>query len=223
MMNLPEILEKHRLWVEGKEGGVKADLSGANLSGANLSYAYLSGADLSYADLSYARLSRANLFGAYLSCANLSRANLSGADLPYANLSCSNLSGANLSYANLSCANLSCANLSDADLSGANLPHFQICPEEGDFIGWKKLSNKVVAKLLIPATAKRTSSLVGRKCRAEFVVVLAGEGASSYDRITKYIPGATVYPDEYDDDIRVECTSGIHFFITRKEAEEYCV
>jgi hypothetical protein len=203
MKNLPEILENHKLWVEGKEGGVKANLSGANLSGANLSGAYLSGANLS----------GANLSGANLSDADLSRANLSYADLFSANLSGANLSGA--------CLYRAC--LYRANLSGANLPHFQICPEEGDFIGWKKLSNKVVAKLLIPATANRTSSLVGRKCRAEFVVVLAGEGASSYDRSTKYIPGATVYPDEYDDDIRVECTSGIHFFITRKEAEEYCV
>ena len=26
---------------------------------------------------------------------------------------------------------------------------------------------------------------------------------------------------DFDPDIRVECTSGIHFFITRREAEEY--
>ena len=118
-------------------------------------------------------------------------------------------------------ADLRDANLRGADLRGANLPHFQICPEEGDFIGWKKLANGVVAKLLIPADAKRTSSIVGRKCRAEFVKVIEGEGASRHDFVTKYAPGMVVHPDKYDDDIRVECTSGIHFFITRKEAEEY--
>jgi len=146
----------------------------------------------------------------YLSRANLSRANLSGADL----------SRADLSRADLSRADLSRANLSRANLSGTTLSNFQICPEEGSFIGWKKVDGGVL-KLLIPENAKRTSSLVGRKCRAEFVVVLEGSGTSKHDGKTKYEPGMTVYPDKYDNDIRIKCTSGIHFFITRKEAKNY--
>jgi hypothetical protein len=217
---IEETLEKHKLWVEGKEGGVRADLSSANLSGADLSRADLSGAYLSGADLSGANLSGAYLYGADLSRADLSGANLSRADLSGAYLSGANLSGANLSGADLSGANLSGANLSGADLSGAYLPNFSICPEEGDFIGWKKVQGGVVLKLLIPASAKRTSSLVGRKCRAEFVIVLEGEGLSGRGNLF-YKLGNTVHPDKYDPDIRVECTSGIHFFITRKEAEEY--
>ena len=42
------ILDKHKRWLSGKEGGEKADLRGVNLSGAYLSGAYLSGADLDY-------------------------------------------------------------------------------------------------------------------------------------------------------------------------------
>lgn len=131
---------------------------------------------------------------------------------------------ADLSGADLCGADLSRANLSGADLSGANLPPYMICPEEGAFIAWKKVAGNArtaIVKLLIPAEAKRTSSLVGRKCRAGFAVVLEGEGVSTHDGKTVYAPGLTVYPDKYDDDIRVECTSGIHFFITRKEAEDY--
>ena len=143
------------------------------------------------------------------------RANLYGANLEGANLK-----GANLYGANLYGANLEGANLEGANLEGANLPHFQICPEEGDFIAWKKVKGGVL-KLLVPKEAKRTSSLVGRKCRAEFVVVLEGSGVSNHDGKTQYAPGMTVYPDKYDDDIRVECTSGIHFFMTKREAEEY--
>ena len=127
---------------------------------------------------------------------------------------------ANLNWAYLEGANLEGAYLYGANLANAKLPHFQICPEVGDFIAWKKVHGGVL-KLLIPAAAKRTSSLVGRKCRAEFVVVLEGSGASRHDPRTLYEPGITVHPDKYDDDIRVECTSGIHFFMTRKEAEEY--
>jgi hypothetical protein len=184
------VLKKHKMWLDGEEGGVKADLYGADLSGANLRGANLLGADLRGANLYGADLSGANLFSASLRGADLRGADLRGADLR------------------------------DADLSGADLPNFSLCPEEGDFIGWKKVSGQSVIKLLIPASARRTSSLVGRKCRAEFVVVLEGEGYSLRGDL-HYKTGETVYPDKYDPDIRIECTSGIHFFITRKEAEEY--
>ena len=194
-MDFQSILEKHRKWVYGETGGKRA-----NLKEANLKEVYLQ--------------------GAYLYGANLYRANLYRANLEGANLEGANLQGAYLYGANLYRANLKWANLKGANLEGAKIPHFQICPEEGDFIAWKKVHGGVL-KLLIPAAAKRTSSLVGRKCRAEFVVVLEGSGASQHDNKTIYEPGMTVYPDKYDDDIRVECTSGIHFFMTRKEAEEY--
>ena len=194
-MDIQGVLEKHRKWIYGETGGERADLKGADLKGADLR-----GADLKGADLRGADLKGADLEGANLKWADLKWANLRGADLKWANLEGADLRG--------------------ADLEGARLPHFQICPEEGDFIAWKKVQGGVM-KLLIPAAAKRTSSLVGRKCRAEFVVVLEGSGTSRYDNKTVYESGMTVHPDKYDDDIRVECTSGIHFFMTRKEAEEY--
>ena len=133
---LAEILAAHKLWLNNEEGGVranlsKADLRGANLSGANLSGAALrgadlrganlSGADLSGANLSYTNLSGANLSYTYLSKANLSKADLSYTDLSKANLSYTYLSGANLSYTNLSGANLSYTDLSKANLSKADL------------------------------------------------------------------------------------------------------
>ena len=52
--------------------------------------------------------------------------------------------------------NLLDANLRGANLSGAKNLTFPILPEEGAFIGWKKLSNGVVVKLEIPTGAKRT-------------------------------------------------------------------
>jgi hypothetical protein len=196
-----------------------ADLSGANLSGADLSGANLFGANLSTANLSNANLSKANLFGANLSEANLSKANLSKARLSGANLSEANLSKANLSKARLSGANLFGANLSEANLSKANLPAFQI-PQEGELIVWKKASLGLV-KLRIPPNARRTASLVGRKCRAEFAEVLQGSGKSLYDPSVCYKVGETVRPHNYSNDIRVECAPGIHFFMTRKEAGAY--
>ena len=171
-------------------------------------------ANLREANLREANLHEANLHGAYLREANLHAANLHGA----------NLRGADLSGANLYGADLHGANLREADLSGANLRDFFNIPEEGSFVGYKKLRNNIIAKVQIPAKAKRTSSLVGRKNRAEYVKVLSLSGgvlktSSIYDNAIEYVVGEVVRPDSYNDDIRVECTNGIHFFTTRKEAE----
>lgn len=84
---LNEILAAHKKWWNAELGGVRADLSGADLSRASLRYANLRYADLSGADLSRADLSRASLRYANLSGADLSGADLGGADLSYANLS----------------------------------------------------------------------------------------------------------------------------------------
>jgi len=220
-----------------------ADLSGANLSKANLSWANLSGADLSWANLSKANLSWANLSGAALSWANLSGANLSKANLSWANLSGADLSRADLSKANLSKANLSGADLSKADLSKANLSkanlsgadlswadlsgaiysYQQIVPQEGSFVGFKKISCGVI-KLLIPAESKRSSS-TGRKCRAEFVQVLdmygKSVGKSNHDGETTYTQGVIVRCDTFNPNWWEECTGGIHFFLSKEEAEAY--
>jgi hypothetical protein len=200
---------------------VKAAIAArANLYRANLSRANLSRANLSSADLSSADLTGANLYGA-----NLSGANLSGANLSRANLSRANLSSADLSSADLSWADLTGANLYGANLYGANLEKLYatrtILPE-GDIIGYKKLSNGTIAKLLIPADAKRVGGMTGRKCRAEFAKVLEGHGVSSHDPAFLYKAGETVKPtSDFDPDVTGECRSGIHFFITRAEAEDY--
>ena len=224
-----------------------ANLRGANLSDANLRDAYLRDAYLSDADLRGAYLRGAYLSDADLRCADLSCANLSDADLRCADLSCANLSGANLRGANLSDANLRGANLSDADLRDADLSdaylrdaylrdanlsgaknadyaiaQTRILPD-GDLIGWKKCKDNVIVKLLIPETAKRSHAF-GRKCRAEYADVLEvfGEKAvSQHDGKTEYVVGTRVYPDSFSDDWQEECANGIHFFITRIEAENY--
>ena len=228
---LEETIRLHGLWIDGKTGGVRANLYRANLTDANLAYADLTGANLTGANLTDANLTGANLYRAILTNANLADANLAYANLTSAILTGANLTNASLTYANLyraslTRANLTDANLTDANLTRATLPHFTICPEEGEFIAWKKLQNNVVAKLLIPAESKRTSSLIGRKCRAEFVKVISFVNSSesigyAKHASTPYVVGQTVKPDSYDDDIRVECTHGIHFFMTNREAENY--
>ena len=184
-----------------------ANLEGTNLRGATLSGAWLQDANLE----------GANLEGATLSSAWLQDANLEGA----------NLRGANLRGANLRGANLSGAKLSGAKLQDAKLPPYQIIPEKGSFVAYKRTTLGVI-EVLIPGDADRTSSLVGRKCRASKIVVLGGEGVggkspsapNSHQQLT-YNSGATIIADKFNGDIRIECANGIHFFVTEKEAEEY--
>ena len=226
----------------------RANLYGANLSDANLSGANLYGADLSDANLTRANLYGANLYGADLSGANLTRANLYGANLSDANLYGANLSGANLTRADLSGANLSGVNLTRANLSGANLTRaslsganlygadlsgakntelaeaiISILPE-GNIVGWKKCRPGVIVKLLIPQKARR-SNATGRKCRTEYATVLhvfgAEYGVSSYDGVTEYHKGATVRCDGWNENRFAECGGGIHFYLTRIEAEAH--
>jgi hypothetical protein len=228
-----------------------ANLSGANLSGANLYGANLYGANLSRANLSRANLSRANLSGANLSGADLSGANLSRANLSGANLYGANLYGANLYGANLYGANLYGANLYGADLYGANLyganlsgadlkevanaalvlAQTQITPSEGAFVGWKKLRDGVIAKLVIPHDALRFNSYGSRKCRASKVfvhemydasgAVFTGTGIGMHDKKTTYTTGQETLPDRFCEDKQQECSNGIHFFMTREEAAAY--
>ena len=118
---LKEILDLHQKWLNGEEGGAKANLRCADLRGADLRGADLRGADLSGANLRCADLRCADLRGADLRGANLRGVNLRRADLRGADLRGANLSGADLLDADLRGANLSGADLRGANLSGVNL------------------------------------------------------------------------------------------------------
>ena len=219
-----------------------ANLYGANLIRADLRVAYLIKADLREANLSGANLSGADLYEANLSGANLYGANLYGANLRGANLSGADLSGADLSGADLYGVNLRGANLSGADLRLAkNIPSYAchlVCPEEGSFIGFKKAHTaspdfrEAIVKLLITEDAKRSSATT-RKCRcdkAKVISITSLDGKenfttaySYYDRIFQYTVGQTVIIDDFDEDRWNECSTGVHFFITREEAIDYTI
>ena len=183
---------------------VSEDLCYTDLKDVNLSYADLCGADLSYTDLRYA--------------------DLSYADLRYANLLCADLRGTNLCN----------ANFKGAILNEVKYNHetafFAIqCPEEGSFIGYKKVRNKII-KLLILEDSKR-SSATSRKCRCDKAKVLSIESVDGEEMFTEvksdfdsnfiYKVGEIVKVDNFCEDRWKECAAGIHFFITRQEAINY--
>jgi len=106
-------------------------------------------------------------------------------------------------------------------------------------------------KLLIPAKAARVMGIAShsqylpaniapngeRKCRAEFAKVLSIEGIFSgkHDKAysihvshrkgkevrTLYKVRQVMYPDKYDPDPKIACAPGIHFFLTKAQAEAY--
>ena len=167
------------------------------------------------------------------------RANLREADLRGADLRGADLRGASLRRANLYEANLRGADLRGASLLGAeNIPEYICpicCPEKGSFIGFKKalssnMEVEVIVELEIPAEAKR-SSATDRKCRCDKAKVLSITGLSGvaefqqaisrYDTNFVYEIGKTVVVDDFDDNRWNECSTGIHFFITKDEAIRY--
>ena len=204
---LQTILELHKKWLYGEDGGKRAYICGADLSGADLS--------------------DADLRDAYLGGANLGGADLSDADLRDANLRGANLGGAYLRGAYLNDANLRGANLGGADLNDVQKAQLSIVPEAGPFVGWKKCQDGCIVKLLIPSDAKR-SNATGRKCRCSEALTLGivdSDGRNiaeaRSDRGEVYEVGKLTIPDEFDENRWEECSHGIHFFITRSEAEAY--
>ena len=212
VVELNEILRKHKLWLIDDPYGVRADLTGADLTGANLYGANLTRANLTGADLTEATLTEANLYGADLTRANLTRANLTRA----------NLYGANLTRAILYRVELDSTN-------NANYPI--ACPEKGSFTAFKKVYGEYIVELEIPTDALRCSA-TSRKCRCSHAKVISitnidGTPAnvdvvySKYDYSFCYRVGDIVKVDNFDPNRWNECAPGIHFFITRQEAVDY--
>ena len=230
--SLKDILDLHELFLisNGKEGEranlIGADLEDVNLEGANLKYADLIGTDLIGANLKYANLIGADLYNAYLKDANLY-----GAYLYNANLEDTNLEGANLIGANLFRAKLVGANLENVIYDHTTLFYALQCPEEGSFIAYKKAGNCII-KLEILENSKRSSATT-RKCRCDKARVTSIEDvetgekvievSSNRDKNFTYKVGEVVSVDNFNEDRWVECTTGIHFFMTRHEAESYDV
>ena len=243
---LDEIVYKHNLWLMCKPNGVRADLRNVDLSGADLRNINLRNANLEYINLSNTDLRCANLSGADFYAAYIDGANLRHSDLRCANLRHTRLIGADLSYANLRNADLEHADLRYADFSNANLSSADLgytniyrvkniffpmtCPEKGSFIAFKKAGDYII-ELFVPEDAKRSSATT-RKCRCNkakviSITTLSGNETnitgvySDYDSDFIYKLGEYIEVKDFDDNRWNECSTGIHFFISRQEAVNY--
>ena len=112
-----------------------------------------------------------------------------------------------------------------------------ICPKNGKFIAWKRAGTKdkthVIVKLEIPEDAKRISTFSNR-CRCDKAKVLEIQdlfgnvlpdttaiSLFSNHFIIHYKPGNIVYANGFNPDYREDCSYGINFFMTKKEALDY--
>ena len=92
---------------------------------------------------------------------------------------------------------------------------------------YKKCAGGVIVIAEIPKDAEVRGTKNG-KCRANKakIVDIIGEycgekvGVSTYDRKTMYFVGDDIFVDNFDRGF-AECSTGFHFFCTKKQAENY--
>ena len=121
--DLNEILAKHKLWLEEKEEGERANLQGANLQRADMRRANLQGANLQCADMQGANLQCADMQDANLQCADMRRADMQGADMQCADMQCADMQCADMRRADMQGADMQGANLQCADMQDANIDY----------------------------------------------------------------------------------------------------
>ena len=157
-------------------------------------------------------------------------------EIDYADLENADLRSANLYNANLYNANLCYANLYNADLKSANLENAYLDKKElirkgkiqdKKVIVYKKCHNKIVTLQL--QIGSIVFSINNKKCRTNKVKVIAidddkTEGLtieSDRDNSFIYEVGKMAEVKNFDLMYNVECSTGIHFFWTKEEAESY--
>lgn len=241
-----DILHLHMLWLINSDNGVQADftdciIENMDLDAVELRQAIFCRSSIKNVNFRRTNLEKADFRHAYISCVNfrsaiLWRANFEDSRLIDVSFKNAILHEAQLAGVYLGDCALSGADLCRADLRSARGLPALVCPEKGSFIGFKKsgydikTSQRYIIKLKIHKKAMR-SSATSRKCRCSEAKVLSittmdGKKGpsmvrSDHDKNFIYRVGRTVKVDDFDPDRWHECTSGIHFFITREEAVAY--
>lgn len=226
---LNKIADKHQLFLQGEHRDwekMRADLSNQSLKGLSLDGFNFLGALCKGTDFSNARISLTNFSYAEMEGAIFTNTKLDRAVFRYAELQ-------NTEWKNCEAYQ---TDFYGAKLYGANnVPFIPLaCPEEGSFIGWKKVRDKkdYIVKLKIPEDAKR-SSATERKCRCSFAKVLGildlnGNFAdikeiinSRYEPSIAYRVGEIVVPSFYSENRWEENAGGIYFFLDKQDAINY--
>lgn len=144
------------------------------------------------------------------------------------------LSNADLKYVNLRGTDLRCADLSGANLCYAKLETTILDEEEqirkgivlkDQMIGYKKCREDIIVTLEIPKGAI-VFSINNEKCRTNKAKVIDISdnnkiAYSIYDNDFKYEIGKEIEAEDFNMQYNRECTTGIHFYRTEEEAENW--
>lgn len=238
------ILRDHELWLKDNTKGKRAILDKydfrkmilkdknfkkAILCWSNFQAAVLDNSDFSEADLRYCNLCDTDCKGT-----NFSKAFLRFTIFGEADLRKANFTEAILDYTIFTESNMRGAITKGAKITDKTAFFGLQCPEEGAFIGFKRCraskesKEDRIVKLLIMEDSLRLSS-TNRRCRASKVKVLSVESLdgeekfdsaiSKRDHELKYIVGEIIEVKNFNKERWSDCAEGIHFYITRYEAE----
>ncbi len=228
-----------------------AEINHSSFEGAELYEAYFRNAAISHTHMDGTKMVRAVITDASLNVvlmggADLSGASFGGSKLGHVNMRMANIQRANFTsahikesccfeHANLASASFTSASISkDTSFESASLQGCRFDGEERNRLGrildhpikgYKRSGEGDIVTLEIPAGAI-VFSINNGKCRTNIAKVVDTVGkpelTSIFDREFKYRVGDEITPKNgFDLAYNVECASGIHFFLTREEAEAY--
>ncbi len=201
------------------------DLSGEDLSHMDFTLSSFQNTVLNGVNFENSIVENALFDGCPMKGANFKNARMVTASFRYCDMRECNIEGADLFGAVLEFAKL------DGIISNDDTKWFRLhCPETGAFLAYKKCVNDRMVQLLVPADAKRTSATL-RSCRCNKAKVLTiksfdfkenfDEAWSLVDENFVYKRGEWVEVKDFNEDRWQDSTTGIHFWMTRAEAEAY--
>lgn len=201
------------------------DLSGVDLSHMDFALSSFQNTVLDGVNFENSSVENALFDGCSMRGANFKNAKMVTASFRYCDMRECNIEGADLFGAVLEYANL------EDVVSNADTKWFRLhCPETGAFLAYKKCVNDRMVQLLVPADAKRTSATLP-SCRCNKAKVLTiksfdfkenfDEAWSLVDENFVYKKGEWVEVKDFNEDRWQDSTTGIHFWLTRAEAEAY--
>lgn len=198
------------------------DLSGMDLSGIDFSLSSFQNTVLDGVNFAGSSVENVLFDGCSMQGSVFQNANMVTASFRYCDMQKCDIRGADLFGAALEHANLK-GIISDEDTQWFRL----YCPEEGAFLGYKKCFDDRLVQLLIPADAKRTSA-TRASCRcnkAKVLTIKSLDFAENFDEAWSlinedfvYRRGEWVEVKDFNEDRWQESTTGIHFWLTREEA-----
>lgn len=228
-------LDELRTKLKNRKEGERLKFREYELEPGDLTGTDLSNIDFTLSSFENVKLDQVNFKGSSVENALFDGCSMEGADFENANMKTASFRFCNMKNCNIKGANLYGAVLENADLtdikSDENTQWFRLhCPEKGAFLGYKKCVNNRMVQLLIPADALRTSATLP-SCRCSKAKVLTiksfdfkenfDEAWSLVDENFEYKRGEWVEVKDFNKDRWMDSTTGIHFWMTREEAEAY--